>query len=216
VNLEKIIEQFRNGKPIAICDDPTREGEADIVVHASICTPDKIRLMRKDAGGMICLCTSIDIGKKLDLQFFADYMRAGQNQMMKKLAIAKTPYGDEPSFCTYINSRKVYTGITDEDRSKTVLEFAKLVEANKDDMKEMFVRDFYSPGHVPLLCSRTIEKRKGHTEMAVELCNMANMSSAVVICEILGDDDKALSFENVAKYCKNNDFAFVRASEFGD
>lgn len=213
MDIERLISDFKSGKPVIIFDDPKREGEGDIVIHASFCTPEKIRLLRQDAGGMICLCTSMEIRKKLGLDFYSDYLRNGVNDTMRKLAIGRTAYGDEPSFCTYINSKKTYTGISDEDRSLTVREFSQLIEGDDEKLHEKFVEKFYAPGHIPLLSSRGISKRHGHTEMAVELCEKAGMSSAVVICEMLGDNSKALDWKGVLAYSKKKGFFAIMGNE---
>lgn len=211
--MEDILKCFRAGKPIIVFDSQDREGEADIVIHASFCTPERIRLMRKDAGGFICLCTDDATAKKIGVEFYTTQLRNGPYEKMRRLAISKTPYGDEPSFCTYINSKKVFTGITDEDRSTTVREFERMVSEGKEGQ---FCDMFYAPGHVPLLASRGIEKRKGHTEMSVELCKMANMSPSVVICEMLGDDGKALGWKDVLEYARKKGYFAVMGAELLD
>ncbi|MFA5108131.1 MAG: 3,4-dihydroxy-2-butanone-4-phosphate synthase [Candidatus Micrarchaeia archaeon] len=213
MNLKKIISDFRAGTPIIIFDDPKREGEADIVIHAKYCTPDKIRLLRKDAGGLICLATDEEIANVLGIELMAKRMADAGLPTYRKLAIKKTAYGDMPSFSIYINSRKVRTGITDNDRSKTIMEFEGILSLKKEKMQEGFVLSFCSPGHVPLLISQGLEKRKGHTEYSTTLAQKAGMSSAVVVCEMLSDDGKALSFEDAKKYAKKNKFNMIEGKE---
>ncbi|PIT84309.1 3,4-dihydroxy-2-butanone 4-phosphate synthase [Candidatus Micrarchaeota archaeon CG10_big_fil_rev_8_21_14_0_10_45_29] len=210
VEIEKVLKAVREGTPVILLDDPKREGEADIVVHASKFNPNMARLFRKDAGGMICLCTTQEITDKLGLCFYSQLLRESKREGLRKIAMKIMPYGDEPSFCTYINSKKCYTGISDDDRSMTVREFEKMVSGKKLDE---FSEKFYAPGHVPLLASRGIEKRRGHTEMAVELCLKAGLSPAVVICEMLGDDGKALSWKGALEYAKKNGFLAIEGKE---
>jgi len=210
MDFEKLISDFKSGKPIVIFDDPKREGEADIVIHAKFAFSDKIRLLRKDAGGLVCLCTDKKTVDSIGIKFYTEQLRNSPYEGMRNIAVERMPYGDEPSFCTYINSKKVFTGISDDDRSTTVMEFEKTVDSKE---MEKFAERFYAPGHIPLLASRGIEKRKGHTEMSIELCKKAKMSPAVVICEMLGDNGKALSFADVVKYCKKKGFTLFTGAE---
>jgi len=210
MDFEKLVSDFKSGKPVIIFDDPKREGEADIVIHAKFATPEKIRLLRQDAGGLICLCTDKQTASKLGVGFYTDMVKNSNDEGVRKIAIEKTPYGDEPSFSVYINSRKVRTGITDEQRSLTVREFDEMLGAGAE---REFASRFYAPGHVPLLISRGIENRHGHTEMSIELCKMAGMSPAVVICEMLADDSKALSWNGVLEYSKKKGFFAIMGAE---
>jgi 3,4-dihydroxy 2-butanone 4-phosphate synthase len=79
--------------------------------------------------------------------------------------------------------------------------------------EEKFADLFYAPGHVPLLASRGIAKRKGHTEMSVELCRKAGLPAAVVICEMLGDNGKALDWKGALAYAKKKGFFAIMGSE---
>ncbi|MFH1307088.1 MAG: 3,4-dihydroxy-2-butanone-4-phosphate synthase [Candidatus Micrarchaeota archaeon] len=216
MELNQILDAFSSGKPIIVFDDEKREGEADIFIHASKCTPQMVRMLRKDGGGMICIATSSEIASKLRISFYVEMVRKCNEAGLQKLAIDKTPYGDEPSFSVYINSRKCYTGISDDDRSMTIREFAEIVSGNKEEennLQDEFVKKFYAPGHVPLLISRGIENRKGHTEFAIEIARKAGMSAAVVICEMLGNDGKALSWEGAKGYAKKNGYLAIKGKE---
>lgn len=213
MDFSKLIGEFKSGKPIIVFDSQEREGEADIVIHASFCTPQMIRLLRKDAGGLVCLATSKEVADALGIELMAKRMGEAGLPIYRKLAIKKTAYGDMPSFSIYINSRQVRTGITDNDRSKTIMEFEGAVaQKGSGADAQIFAERFCAPGHVPLLISQGIEKRKGHTEMSVGLCKKAGMSPAAVVCEMLGDG-KALSLEDARKYAKRNGFCIVEGKE---
>jgi 3,4-dihydroxy 2-butanone 4-phosphate synthase len=209
VSLEKALESLRLGKPIAVYDSDDREGEADLMFHAACASPEKIELLRKDAGGLICLATNEETAEKLKLPFFADFVCAEVSQI-KEMKCTKTAYGDKPAFSISINHNKVYTGITDNDRALTISEFGKLV-ANGCD-RSSFIKNFYTPGHVFLLISRGIEKRRGHTELSIELAKRAGLPPAMVLCEMLGKG-KARSKEEVKEYCKKNGIVFLEGND---
>jgi 3,4-dihydroxy 2-butanone 4-phosphate synthase len=49
-NIEKAINDLKNGKMILIYDSDDREGETDMVVTSEKINPSHIRTMRKDGG----------------------------------------------------------------------------------------------------------------------------------------------------------------------
>jgi 3,4-dihydroxy 2-butanone 4-phosphate synthase len=121
----------------------------------------------------------------------------------------KTAYGDKPAFSIPINHKNVYTGITDNDRALTMREFAK-VAATCD--RSRFLSSFYTPGHLFLLIGRGIEKRKGHTELSLELAKQAKLPGTMILCEMLGKG-KALPKAKVKSYCKKNKIEFIEGSD---
>lgn len=203
--IEGAVESLKAGNMIAIYDGDEREGEADLIFHAGFAAPEKIETLRKDAGGLICLALDKKYAESIGLPFFTEYLsKAGGT--LEKLECKKTAYGDPPSFSIPVNHKKVYTGITDNDRALTIREIEKLVES--ENPKKSFVDNFYSPGHVFLLVGRGLENRKGHTELALELAKRAEMSGAMVLCEMLGKG-KALSKKDAQKYAEDNNLVFL-------
>ncbi len=192
---DSLLAALREGRPVVILDDLEREGEADLVLHAKFATPANIGLMRKEAGGLICLATSGETAERLGVGFAVDLLHASGNEVLSALAIDKTPYGDSPAFSVWINSRKTYTGITDNDRSLTITEFEKMVKTDAKNMQAEFTKSFYAPGHVPLLVSRSLKKRGGHTELAIALAAAAGLTPAMVVCEMLADNGKAMGWK---------------------
>ncbi len=198
---------LEKGGFVIVYDGDEREGEADLMVHPKFITPEKIEKLRKDAGGLICLAISPVYAKKLGFQFFTEIMgKSG----FENISCKKTAYGDEPAFALPINHKKVYTGIPDKDRALTIREFAKTIE--KENAKEDFEKNFYAPGHVFVLIGRGLEKRKGHTELGLELAKRAGLSECMAMCEMLGKG-KALSKNEAKRYAERNGFAFVEGRE---
>lgn len=213
MSLKKSILSLKKGKPVVVYDSDDREGEADLIFHAKFATPKKIATLRKDAGGLICLAVSGETAKEIGLEFISDVLsRSGSK--LKNMNCSKTAYGDKPAFSISINHKNVYTGITDNDRSLTITSFAKLIERNKkpEEKKRVFLDSFYTPGHVFLLIGSGIEKRKGHTELSLELANLAGLSGAMVLCEML-DLGTALPREKARNYAKKNRLVFLEGSE---
>ncbi|MBI3588159.1 3,4-dihydroxy-2-butanone-4-phosphate synthase [Candidatus Micrarchaeota archaeon] len=206
--LRAALSDFRKGKPILLFDSPTREGEVDMVVSAVHAAPGMVALARRDAGGLICVALSSEVGGKLGLPYADDILRRAG---MGGLTIRKTPYGDSTAFSAWVNSRKTFTGITDADRSETIREIADIAV---NPIKREFAGKFYSPGHVPLLVARPEGKRRGHTELSIKLAKMAGMPPAVMVCEMLDSKTHgALALADAGKYAKKNGLHLICGEE---
>ncbi len=197
--------QLKKGGLVVLYDGEGREGEADLVFSARFASAEKLELLRKDAGGLVCAAITKDAAHSIGLPFFTDLLeRCG----MKSVSCRKTAYGDKPAFSIPINHRNVYTGITDDDRALTLKKLDEVVR----DRKWEFAKEFYSPGHVFLLIGSGLEKRRGHTELSLELARRAKLGGAVVLCEMLGRR-KALPKEDAEAYARRNGLPFIEGKE---
>ena len=52
-NWNDIIEDIKNGKPIIVVDDESRENEGDFFVNASVASENSIKLMRIQLSHMV-------------------------------------------------------------------------------------------------------------------------------------------------------------------
>lgn len=192
--LETAIQALKRGGLVMLYDGDDREAEIDFVVRADAVTPQLVRWLRKNAGGLLCFATTKEIGELLGLTFLSDvYRRLGFS--------TKAPYGDEPAFMGYVNHVKTKTGVRDTDKALTIRELARVVELalkNPETAYHEFRRSFYMPGHVPVLGART-GTRWGHTELSILLAQAAGVPPAVVIIEALGDHLEAMPFEEAEK-----------------
>jgi len=208
--IEEATALLRKGGMLVVYDGDEREGEADLMLHASFASPENIERLRRDAGGLICVAISDEISKLLELPFYTDIL-AGSDSSIKEMECTKTAYKDKPAFAIPVNHKGVFTGITDNDRSLTITKIAELADQEKD-IKQKFAEDFYSPGHVFLLRGSGIEKRKGHTELSLELAKKAGLSGVMVLCEMLGKGN-ALPKEKAREYAEKNGFIFMEGRE---
>ncbi len=222
--LERALKCLHNGRFVLLYDFDNRERETDMVIASQFVTPEAIRTMRKEAGGLICTTASHEIGEKLQLPFLADVLSnsAKSYPILDQLAPNDIPYDTKSAFSITINHRKTFTGITDNDRAMTTREFANLaknalledaVKAQRD-----FGRDFRSPGHVHLLRAsrQLLVKRKGHTELATALLALSGLAPTATICEMMGDDGNALSKEKAKEYARRNDLCFLEGADVID
>ncbi len=220
MNFEKVLADVRDGKPVLVYDFDDREGETDITVASEFVTYETIRLMRKEAGGLICTTTPNKTAKEVGLPFMADvyYDDSGKFPILKAMAPTDIPYDKtKSSFGITINHRKTYTGITDRDRALTISRYAEVLFQDKtpSEIAEQMGREFRSPGHVHLLnaSEKLLTNRKGHTELCTALMFMAGVKPSATICEMMGDDGNAMSKKDVLSFAEKNGFLFVTGNE---
>ena len=220
-NIQQAIDDLRDGKFILIYDDDRRESETDLVIASEFVTPESIKTMRKDGGGLIFLMISKEVANKLKLPFLADmYSHIDEKYpVLKELIPNDIPYDAKSSFSLYINHRDTFTGITDNDRSLTMKRFAELTKKinTLDDghATTMFGKEFRSPGHVPICVAaeKLLNERKGHTELVISMMKMAGLSHAGSGCEIMGNDGKGLSKDAAKEYADKHNLVFLEGKD---
>ncbi|MFP9060703.1 3,4-dihydroxy-2-butanone-4-phosphate synthase [Natrialbaceae archaeon A-chndr2] len=203
VNLAAVITAFRSGDPVLIHDDADREGETDLVYPAREVTPDSVRRLRNDAGGLICVALADRVARAWDLPFLQETLThpATTNHRLE--------YDERSSFSLTVNHRDTYTGITDEDRALTIATIGAAAESPK---AIDFSTTFRTPGHVHLLRAAPdlLSDRQGHTELGITLAEMAELPPAVVVSEMLDDETgRALAPSAAKAYAARNDLHYV-------
>jgi 3,4-dihydroxy 2-butanone 4-phosphate synthase/GTP cyclohydrolase II len=164
--VEKALDELRHGRMVVLVDDADRENEGDLVLAAQFVTPEAINFMAKHARGLICVSITEQQVKQLGLT-----MMVSENQSTYSTA-----------FTVSIEAAQgVTTGISAQDRATTIR-----AAINPDARPEDVVR----PGHVFPLRARKggVLVRAGQTEGSVDLCRMAGLTPAGVICEVMNDD----------------------------
>jgi 3,4-dihydroxy 2-butanone 4-phosphate synthase len=141
---------------------------------------------------------------------------SNKDPTISKIILGLAPYGDKPSFSISINHLDTYTGVTDTDRALTISTMAKVCSEINNGGKDEFVRLFRTPGHVQLLIAAKglLEERMGHTELAVHLMKLANLTPSVVICEMLDSTTyRALDFSKAKIISTNYGMPILEANE---
>lgn len=205
-DFEPALEAFREGKPVLIHDFDSREGETDIVYPAHGVDSDAIARLRNDAGGLICVALSYSVAERFDLPYLSeviDHPASSDHNL---------GYDSRSSFSLTVNHRDTFTGITDNDRARTIQELAS---AASNPAKVNFAAEFRAPGHVHLLkaAPNLLTDRRGHTEFGVTLANAANVPPAAVVCEMLDNQSgHALSKREARSYAIEHDIPFIDGS----
>lgn len=162
----EIVAELRAGRMVILIDEEDRENEGDLLMAAEFVTPQAINFMVTHARGLVCLTLTEARCRQLDLPLMAT--RNG------------TRYGT--NFTMSIEAAEgVETGISAADRARTI-RVAVARDAKPDDLVQ--------PGHIfPVRAvPGGVLVRAGHTEAGCDLTEMAGLTPAAVICEILKPD----------------------------
>jgi len=163
---QEIITELRAGRMVILVDEEDRENEGDLVLAAEFVTPEAINFMARFGRGLICLTLTEERCEQLALA-----MMTSRNG---------TSYGT--AFTVSIEAAEgVTTGISAADRARTV-QTAVAKNARPSDIVQ--------PGHIfPLKAQKGgVLVRAGHTEAGCDFAELAGLTPAAVICEIMKDD----------------------------
>lgn len=221
--LEKACELLRKGGFVLLYDADGREEEVDLFLAAEHATPEAIRTLRQDAGGLVFLAVDPRVGSALDLPFLQDLYKedSARHPILARLIPNDIRYDTRSSFSLTINHRKTFTGITDNDRALTVREFGHLARrclaAAPAEVQQEFGRSFRAPGHVHLCvgAKRLLHDRQGHTEIGVALARLAGVAPVLVGCEMLGDG-RALTKAEALKWAEAHGAILLDGKEVHD
>lgn len=225
-SIEEAVAAFSIGLPVCLFDSEKREGETDLLFSAQHATPATMRQLRQDCGGLLFLAIGHEVGERFGLPFLQDLHthEALMNQfdVLQELVTNDLRYDSRSAFTLSLNHRDTYTGITDKDRSLTTRRFAELTnqvfENNIDDKeaKRLLGQEFRTPGHIPV-CRETkggLSRRQGHTELAVGLARLSNVTPVVIGAEMLQPDgDLALSVEDAKQWASERGIPFLEGAD---
>jgi 3,4-dihydroxy 2-butanone 4-phosphate synthase/GTP cyclohydrolase II len=162
----EIIAELKAGRMVVLVDEEDRENEGDLVLAAEHVTPEAINFMTKHARGLVCLTITEE--------------RRRQLLLPSMVRDNRSPMGT--NFTVSIEAAEgVTTGISAHDRARTIR--AACAAGVKPS-------DIVQPGHVfPVVAQPGgVLVRAGHTEAGCDLAQLAGLTPASVICEIMSDD----------------------------
>ncbi len=185
------IEAFAAGEIVIVTDDDDRENEGDLIVAASLCTPEKMAFIIRNTCGIVCAPVTASEARRLRL----DPMVASND----------APLGT--AFTVSVDVRHgLTTGISAEQRCNTARALAN---------GNMGAEDFVRPGHVfPLIAKDGgVLMRSGHTEAAVDLCRLAGLPPVGVICELANDDGTVMKGEQIVAFAEAHNLRRVSVAD---
>src|SRR3954466_5477056 len=179
---QEIVAELRAGRMVILVDEEDRENEGDLVMAAEFVTPEAINFMAKFGRGLVCLTLT--------------------EERCDQLALAMMTSRNGTSFGTNFTvsveaAEGVTTGISAADRARTIQ-----VAVAKDAKPQ----DLVQPGHIfPLRAVKGgVLMRAGHTEAGCDLTEMAGLTPASVICEIIKEDGTMARLPDLIDFAKEH------------
>ena len=166
-SIEQGLADLRAGKFLIVVDDEDRENEGDLVMPAEFVTAESVNFMVTHARGQLCMPMMAERLNELDIPMLPS---RNSDSSMPTAFTMPVDYSIDTS-----------TGISADDRAATIR--ALIDPAARP-------QDFIQPGHLfPLRYHEGgVLVRAGHTEAIVDLCRLAGLYPAGVVCEIMKED----------------------------
>lgn len=180
--IEEAVAAVARGEMIVVVDDHDRENEGDIVVAAEAVTREQIAFMMNRARGLICIAMEGGRLDTLDLPL----MVPNNTELHKTAFTVSVDYIPETT-----------TGISAADRAATIRALVA---------PESRPEDFARPGHMFPLRAKPggVRARPGHTEAAVDLCRLAGLYPAGVICEVAREDGTMARLPDLERFAEEH------------
>lgn len=191
--IEEVLQDVRQGKPVIIVDDENRENEGDIVIAAQFASQETINFMVKEARGIVCTPMRREALAHLDIGPM----------------VTHNTDNHETAFTVSVDHVDTTTGVSPAERAYTM---QKLIDpASKPE-------DFRRPGHVfPLIYKEGgVLVRNGHTEASLDLCRLAGLKEAAVICEITKDDGSMSRLPDLLAFAQKHGLKIASIADLQD
>src|ERR1700751_5205941 len=65
--IPEVLKAFAAGEIVVVTDDEDREGEGDLIVAASLCTPEKMAFIVRHTSGIVCAPITTEDARRLRL-----------------------------------------------------------------------------------------------------------------------------------------------------
>jgi 3,4-dihydroxy 2-butanone 4-phosphate synthase / GTP cyclohydrolase II len=185
------IEAIAKGEIVIVTDDDDRENEGDLIMAASLCTPEKMAFIIRNTCGIVCTPLPGDEARRL--------------RLAPMVADNDTMHGT--AFTVTVDYRHgTTTGISADDRTATVRALAN---------GNCGAGDFTRPGHIFPLIARDggVLIRSGHTEAAVDLCKLAKVPPVGVICELVNDDGTVMKGQQIREFGEKHGLIRITVDE---
>ncbi len=189
--IPEVLKAFAEGEMVVVTDDDDREGEGDLIVAASLCTPEKMAFIIRHTSGIVCAPITSEDARRLRLDPMVAHNDSAHTTAFT-ISIDYKPGGT--------------TGISAEERTACCRALAN---------PNVGANDFARPGHIfPLIAKDGgVLLRSGHTEAAVDLCKLSSLPPVGVISELMNDDGTVMKGEQVARFAATHRLKHVTIAD---
>ncbi|KRF33645.1 bifunctional 3,4-dihydroxy-2-butanone-4-phosphate synthase/GTP cyclohydrolase II [Yonghaparkia sp. Soil809] len=185
--IPQALAALRQGRPILVADDESRENEGDIILSAELATQEWVAWTVKNSSGYLCAPMTNELADALELP----------------LMVADSEDPRRTAYTVSVDSAdRISTGISARDRAHTLR-----VLADPASTPASLIR----PGHIlPLRAvDGGVRERAGHTEAAVELMRLAGLRPVAVIGEVVADDGEMMRLPELIEFGRAEDVVVI-------
>ncbi len=189
--IEEALHDIREGKLVIVVDDEDRENEGDLIMAADKVTPEAVNFLAREGRGLICAPISKEIADRMELP-------------------PMTMKNNEKARCNFtisVDAREgTTTGISAKDRATTIRTLINPKTRPSDLMR---------PGHIfPIRAAEGgVLVRAGHSEAAVDLAELAGLTPAGVICEIIRDDGEMARLPDLLTFAQKHHLKIISIAD---
>ncbi|MSQ61134.1 MAG: bifunctional 3,4-dihydroxy-2-butanone-4-phosphate synthase/GTP cyclohydrolase II [Dehalococcoidia bacterium] len=161
--IEEAIADYQAGRLVIIVDDEDRENEGDLTIPAQFVTAEHINFMTRYGRGLVCIPMT---GARLD-------------ELKIPMMVSRSELHFGTPFTVSVEAAAgISTGVSAADRAYTC---RVLIDPSTCP------EDLIMPGHMFPLRARDggVLVRAGQTEASVDLCKLAGIYPAAVLCEVM-------------------------------
>lgn len=190
-SVESAVEAIRQGRAVVAVDDEDRENEGDIIFAAEHASEELLGFTVRFTSGVLCAPMP--------------NARADELNLLPMLENNQDPKGTAYTVsCDAVAVES--TGISALDRATT---FKTLAAAESGP--ESLTR----PGHVfPLRAvDGGVAERPGHTEAAVQLCQLAGLSGVAGIAELVHDSGSMMRFDSLRTFATEHNLPMIAIAD---
>jgi len=191
--VEEALEALRNGEMIIVVDDPDRENEGDIIMAAEKVNAAAMNFILKEARGLVCAAVDEERAQRLNLLPMVDG--------------SVNTSSHHTNFTVSVDARhNTSTGISAQDRTETFRVIADPASQAEDLLR---------PGHIfPILAREGgVLRRTGHTEASVDLCRLAGLQPAALLCEILSEDGHMARMPQLEAFARKHSLKLITIAD---
>jgi 3,4-dihydroxy 2-butanone 4-phosphate synthase / GTP cyclohydrolase II len=186
-SIETALGAIAAGELVVVVDDTDRENEGDLIMAASLATPEKLAFMIRHTSGIICVPMP--------------GARAASLHLEPMVANNIDPF--RTAFTVSVDYKiGMTTGIAASERASTIRALAG---------GNAIATDFIRPGHIFPLVAREggVLARSGHTEAGVDLARLAGLEPAGVLAEIVNDDGTVKRLPELIAFAREHDLKII-------
>ncbi len=186
-NIDRAVSELRHGRAVVVVDAEDRENEGDLIMAAEHVSESSVAFFLEHTSGFLCAAITDHRARELKLPPM----------------VVENTESHRTAFLVSVDARGTGTGISAGDRATTIR--ALVDPATQSD-------DLARPGHVLPLQARPggVLERPGHTEAGIDLCRLAGLAPAALLCELVSADRRTMMRgEELVEFARRHDMPII-------